>query len=130
MYPFMNTAWAWVVGFKFWLAAIAVTSLVAFGAGYYKGNDHVVTKYIDASVKQIASAKTEAAAAQKKQDDKDWREAQAASAKRIADLEKRNGSLEAALKAKHLYAPNPTHAFIPAAGMKKLNDPDLVGETQ
>lgn len=118
-----SNPWEWVA-----LALAVVIALGScFGAGYYEGSNHVTTQVINASATQIANARAEGVKAQADKDQKDEIQKRVEDAKENAALEAANKKLKALLA--HKIA-NPTHAFVPAADMKLLNDPALVGKTE
>ncbi|MBI1313677.1 hypothetical protein GC176_20485 [bacterium] len=100
----------------------------AFGAGYLKGNDHVITKVINASNAQIANAKSEAAKAQAEQDAKDYAAAKADYEKRLGEDKARMTSYEATIKNLKILVPHQDVCKISPEAMKRLNDPDLIGK--
>lgn len=110
------------------LIASAVVGAIAFGSGYYLANDHVVTKVIDASNKQIADAKDKATKAQAEQDSKDWAAAKADYEQRIKDEKGRNLALAGDVKYWKSLVPHDPKCVVPAAAMERFNDPKLVGE--
>ena len=129
----LGLAWKAVAGGgpAVWVAlglGLVLTLGGTFGAGYYFGNDHVVTKVIDASLKQIADAKDVGKKAQADQDKKD------ADAARI-DYETRQKADAARIAAlagdlahwKSLVSHDPK-CVVPAAAMQGFNDPKVIGE--
>ena len=115
-------------------AALALGAVLAFGgtfaAGYFYGNERVVTKVIDASLKQIADAKDAGAKAQAAQDAKDADANRADYEARLARETARNKALSDIINQYKSQVPHDLKCVVPGAAMKGLNDPALIGRVQ
>ncbi len=116
---------------KYWLIALVVSNALSFGTAaiwfHEKGEDRILTKTINASNAQIASARAEGAKAQSDQAKKDFAAAKLDFDKRAAESARRIASLQAIIANLPILVPHQDLCFITPEAMGTLNDKDLVG---
>lgn len=100
-----------------------------YAAGYYYGNEKVVTKVIDASLAQVAAAKDAGTKAQATQDAKDQAANKVDYDSRHKKDEDRNAALAALIKTLQTTVPHNKDCKVSSQAMHGLNDPSLIGET-
>lgn len=120
----LSGAATFLSGGFYWLIAIAVLTAAAFGVGWYTGETHESKIMATAAV----SAAQTARAAQSAVDAADYVAAKADYERRLAIAGKRSVVYRTLFKDRKVLVPNPTGCKAPAAAMKALNDPSLIGE--
>lgn len=117
-------------GAKYWLIAIVASNLIVGSVAYYKGSDRVITKVVNASTAQLASASTLAAQAQAKKDATDLKNTKLDYEDRLLKQKAADQALLAIWKNRATLVPHNAICLVRGAAMDTLNDPKLVGEVQ
>lgn len=108
---------------------IGVVALVSAGGATFVTARYYNSLIVTSSTHAAQVAYTQGQTAQATQDASDYAKAQADLLARQHALQTANDKLAALLAKKHILVPNPTGFKFPAAAMKALNDPDIVGDT-